>query len=37
MLDTSAFLSAQNGYKQNNEIMQGLEQPIGVALSPGAP
>ncbi|HEY2473586.1 MAG TPA: hypothetical protein VGI19_02175 [Candidatus Cybelea sp.] len=30
-------LSASQGYKQVNEIMQGLAQPLGVALSPGAP
>jgi len=30
-------LTAKKGYSQGNEIMQGLEQPIGVALSPGAP
>lgn len=29
-------LSAGQGYKQVNEIMQGLAQPLGVALSPGA-
>jgi DNA-binding beta-propeller fold protein YncE len=31
------ILSARKGYTQVNELMQGLEQPIGVALSPGAP
>jgi DNA-binding beta-propeller fold protein YncE len=31
------ILSAKHGYTQVNEIMQGLEQPLGVALSPGAP
>jgi DNA-binding beta-propeller fold protein YncE len=31
------ILSAHKGYTQVNELMQSLEQPIGVALSPGAP
>lgn len=30
------ILSAGQGYKQINEIMQSLSQPLGVALSPGA-
>jgi DNA-binding beta-propeller fold protein YncE len=31
------ILKAGKGYKETNMIMQDLEQPLGVALSPGAP